>query len=282
MIEHRMKCRHFIEALSGEYAFPEEVLICVRDCARVDIESRLPGVDSGQTRTGSRANRDADAGLKNAIAFCHDTAPRINDRLIQRMSHRANQCSSCPRRKLRVSIQRQYISHMLQHFCGSGLYRKGIAPLDQKIVQLKQFAALALPSHPDALPAIEDTMTVEKQKRALLYGSVAAIELINELNGKLYQWITVIPPRGGDRVRQICQQGKMQMSIPIGQEPHFKISHKLTYLRLVQQQGRHRNQSRAVVRDSAAEIKPGQTLWTKQRSDGQIDQLYAVLCGRQQ
>jgi len=45
-----MQDAYFVDALAGEDAFSEEVLINIRDGTRVDIEAGFAGVEGGETR----------------------------------------------------------------------------------------------------------------------------------------------------------------------------------------------------------------------------------------
>src|SRR5271170_761070 len=91
MVEHCMKSFYFIDPLAGEDALAIEVLIRIRDSARVDVETMLSRVDGRQPRAGRRLHRDPDARLQDAITFRDNASVGIDHRLTQRMRNRPDQ-----------------------------------------------------------------------------------------------------------------------------------------------------------------------------------------------
>ena len=89
-VEHPVHRVHFIDPFAGKNAFAIKVLVNVGDSARVDVEPGLTGVDAGQARTRRALHAHADARLQNAVAGDHDVLLGIDDRLVQRMRHRAD------------------------------------------------------------------------------------------------------------------------------------------------------------------------------------------------
>ena len=66
-----------VEALAGEDAFAEEILIHVRHRGGVRIDAGVAGVGAREQRPGRAGHRHADARLQDAVAF--DDAPQLSD-----------------------------------------------------------------------------------------------------------------------------------------------------------------------------------------------------------
>ena len=67
-VEHLVQDADVVDALAGEDAFAEEVLIDVRDGAGVDVEAGLAGVERSEAGARGGAYADADAGLEDAVS----------------------------------------------------------------------------------------------------------------------------------------------------------------------------------------------------------------------
>src|SRR5271154_639228 len=147
-----MQNAYLVDALSREDAFAKEVLIDVRDSARVDIEASLTGVERCKAGARCRRNADPNTRLKNAVACCDNTEPRIDDGVVQRMGDRANHARSSTARELSIGIQGDDVSNPLQSLDWSGLDGKTVEGVKQEFVQVEQLSPLPLPTHPDTLP----------------------------------------------------------------------------------------------------------------------------------
>ena len=58
-----------VEALAGEDALVEEILVDVRDGGGVRVDAGMAGVSPGEERSGRTGHGHADARLQNAVAF---------------------------------------------------------------------------------------------------------------------------------------------------------------------------------------------------------------------
>ena len=117
----------------------------------------------------------------------------------------------------------------------SGMHDLVIAGASQEVVQLEQLAAFPLPAHPDALTPVENAMAMQQQKSAVLRGRVFFVEFVDETSREFDHGVGVFIARFADGVRQIGQQGKVQIGIAIRQEAYFEVIDELVYLVLVQQ-----------------------------------------------
>ncbi len=105
------------------------------------------------------------------------------------MGHCADHACGCATRKLRVGVKGDDVTDAVQSLQRPCLYRKAVVLMKQKIVEVEQFAALSLPSHPDSLASIEDAMTMEDKERAALLVAVFGIQIVHTLHRKGCQGI---------------------------------------------------------------------------------------------
>ena len=68
-VERRRERVDVVEALAGEDAFAEEILVDVGDRGRVRIDAGVAGVGPREQRSGRARHRHADARLQNAVAL---------------------------------------------------------------------------------------------------------------------------------------------------------------------------------------------------------------------
>ena len=79
VFERRGERVDVVEALAGEDAFAEQILVGVGDRGRVGIDAGVPGVEPREQRAGRARERDADARLEDAVAL-GDAADRRIER----------------------------------------------------------------------------------------------------------------------------------------------------------------------------------------------------------
>ena len=85
MLERGDKRIDVVQALAGEDAFVEEILIDVGDRSRVRIDTGVTGIGAREERPGRAGHRDADARLQDAVPFSHASDRGIEARAIQRV-----------------------------------------------------------------------------------------------------------------------------------------------------------------------------------------------------
>ena len=85
--------------------------------------------------------------------------------------------------------------------------------MQKKLVQIKQFAALAFPSHPDALAHVVDTMTMEQKKGSASASGIFGIQILGPANRHLHQRMLFICQRLRRRIGQIRKQSKVDVRV---------------------------------------------------------------------
>ena len=111
------------------------------------------------------------------------------------MSHGADHASGRATRKLRVGVQGDDVADALQSFQRACLERKAIVLTEQKFVEIKEFAALSLPTHPHSLASIEDPMTMQEKERATIFVGVFCVQIVHALHCKGGQGISILVQR---------------------------------------------------------------------------------------
>ena len=123
-------------------------------------------------------------------------------------------------------------------------------------------------------------MAVKHEKRSGAFGGIFLIQIANEFRAKVDEG--AIFPRQFARVRQVSEQGKMNVWIVITQEANFQIFGQRVYLGFIQEQGGYGNQGDAVARDSVKEVVLRQDRRGQHRGHKIIHQLDGTLGTRQQ
>ncbi len=282
MIQHRVERGDFINAFSREDALAVEVLVGIRDCAAVDIESTLSGIDGSQARTRRRAYADADARLQDAIPFDYDAQLGIDDGLIERMSNSAHHARRGATRELRIGVESENVADLREHVEPSSLDGKGVEFADQKSVQVEKLTPFALPAHPHALAYVENAMAVEKKKPSGCRRCVPCVEFIDEASSQLDQGIGVIDMRLAYRVGKVGEQDEMQMRIAVGKKTYLEIVHQIAHLFFIEQQGGYSDQRGALAGNARAVVELWQWYWIEDGGDRIVDQVDGALHRRQQ
>ena len=88
----------------------------------------------------------------------------------------------------------------------------------QIFIQVEELSTLAFPSHPHALPGVEDAVTVQQQEGSGVARFVAAIEFIDQMQGEIDERVAVVLMRLRGGVRKIGEQGEVEVGIQIREE----------------------------------------------------------------
>src|ERR1700683_240967 len=120
-IQHGVQRGELINPFAGKNTFAEQILICVRDGACVNIEPALAGENRSQARARSGSNSDANARLQDAEPTCDDTQLWIDHGPIQRMRNGANQACGLATRELCIGVDGQDITNFLEYAYGTSL-----------------------------------------------------------------------------------------------------------------------------------------------------------------
>ncbi len=206
VLEYAAQGLDFVDSLAGEYAFALQVLVDVGGRTRVDVESGLAGIDTGQARLRGALHADADPRLQNAVSRNYDVVVRIDDGLVQRMSHRAHQPMRRAARQFRIAVERQHKANMREQGEIANLHREAVVLAINQAIEVEQLAALALPAHPDAFARVVDAVPMKKRKRPLARLGILLIELANQSAAELDQRIVFV--RRLRRVRHVASAAR--------------------------------------------------------------------------
>lgn len=221
-LERMLEGFDVIDTLAHERSFVEQVLIHIRDHARVRIDARFASEHPGKPRGASRAQTGADAGLQDAVALHHALQGRIEARAVERVRQGGDEGACSIPRKLRVRIQGDDVADTDQgrHITDSAHERGRIAQAEQGIERC-QLAALALVSHPYPFAGVPLPGAVQQVEAIAALWSVASVQFVDPLHSVCKQG--VIHRRhsiGG--IEKVRQQHEAQLGIAVGQEAHFQ------------------------------------------------------------
>ena len=178
-VEYLVKDGDFVDAFAGEDAFAEEVLIDVGDGAGVDVEAGFAGVEGRKAGARCGGDADADAWLEDAVSLGDDARAGVDDRLIERVRHGADHAGGGAARKLGVGVERDDVADMLQGVEWAGLQGEAVVLVQQEFVEVEELAALALPSHPDALAGVEDAMAMQEEEGSSLCAGILGVQMFD-------------------------------------------------------------------------------------------------------
>ena len=176
-----------VDALAGEGALAEEILIHVGDGKGIGIHAGGAGEDALESRSfASRRQGGGDARLQHAIAGDDPPGLRIELGTVQRMGHLAHEPLHGAAGQPRIGVQGDDIAHARGHRRRAAAYgQEGrVGRAAKQPVQLMELAALALPADPLSLPRVPDPAPME-QEEALPFRArvMAAVQLRDALDG---------------------------------------------------------------------------------------------------
>ena len=208
---------HIIDTLADKGPLAEEVLIDIRHGPRVRVYSRVAGKNPGEPRAPGTGQANANAWLKNAVAFHHDSASGAKHRAVQWMGHGGDKPPGGITRQLSVSVQGDDILDRGQKIQITDNIRKATAGRTTKQgVEIGELSALAFIAHPLVFGWIPAARAM-KQKKPL--GTVRRILAVEPLYPRVssVQQIFIIGHMLGRCVTKICQQGEMQVRVMVCQ-----------------------------------------------------------------
>jgi len=173
-----------VDSLAGKNAFTEQILVHVGNRASVNIQSGLAGINISESRAVGGVHADADTRLQNAITLLDGVGRRINLRAIQRMGSGANQAMRAITRQLGVGIEGDHISNASQDGKVADLHGEFVGIAAQQFVEVQEFAALALPTHPGVFHLVKNAVAVEMVERPHSGIGVLAIQALNQLRAQ--------------------------------------------------------------------------------------------------
>src|SRR5665213_398194 len=158
-----------------------------------------------------------------------------------------------------------------------GLDWEGIERMDEQLVEVEQFPALALPPHPYTLASIEDAVTVQQEKRSAVLSGIFFIQLIHESKRQHYQRAIILVRGTRSRIWQIREQAKVDILVLICEVARLQFFKQLRNLLLIHQKSRHDDQRRHLRRNALRKIQLRQRFSLHQGCDTAIDQIDCAL-----
>src|SRR5580700_7242347 len=119
-------------------------------------------------------------------------------------------------RQLRVEIQSDDESNVLEARRIPCLDRELVVLIPQEAIEVQKLATFSLPAHPQLFGRVVLTMSVEMKQSSFVLVRVFLIELAQEPRAQLGQRFLLVELLG--RVRQIGKQSKMKIPVAIGQK----------------------------------------------------------------
>jgi len=120
---------------------------------------------------------DSDPGLQNAVTCDNDAFIGVNDRLIQRVGQGADHALADPRGSS-VSESRVITKRTPESMGRLPTFSwKAVKLGAQQVVQVHQFAALTLPSHPESFSRVVNAMAMEEKERSHALSGIFLVEL---------------------------------------------------------------------------------------------------------
>src|SRR6185503_15511740 len=241
-----LKSVYIVKTFSRVISFAEKVLINVRHCSGVRVNSSVAGKDARKSRPRSTLQRYADARLKNAVSGNDPIGRSIKLRLIERVNRRADKFPRHFARKLGVRIERNYIANPReQGFIRSLHHEAGIASATKQSVEFMQLPTFPLPTHPGALPFIPPSLAMENMKAKRLFFAITLIKFVDsaECSVKHHAVLGHLLPVS---VSKVSQQSEVNMIVLIREEVDLKLFQKVVNGRLAGKKGWHNNHCASV------------------------------------
>ncbi|MDZ7589757.1 MAG: hypothetical protein U5L05_03510 [Rubrivivax sp.] len=161
-----MRGLHVQQALAGERAFAEDVLVDLGAGRAVGVDAGLAGEQPVVRRQLlRRRQRGHQMRLQDAVAALHAAAVGAELRRILRVRGHAHQFAQAARRQMRVAVQRHQVG-------GAGRHVGELAKVDERLPrhagqrgdELFELAALAFPADPAAFGGAILALAVQQQE----------------------------------------------------------------------------------------------------------------------
>ena len=239
-VERLLEGIDFVDALADERTFLEPVLVDVGDRVRIRVDTGVAPVQPRIPRPVGAGQAHGHAGLQDAVALADPLPVRVVARPIQRVRHGAHQFPRRVARQLGIGVQGNDVLHVRQERRIPDDPRKTLLIIAaQQRVQIRQLAALALVTHPNLFLRIPAARAMEQEERVAPVAWVLFVQRFDPLRRQLHQRC-ILRQRFLLRVPKIGQQAKVQVIVPIGQEPDFqRFDQILDVLRAGEHRRRH-------------------------------------------
>ena len=248
---------HVVDALAGENAGAEHILVHVGGRAGVDVDGRIARIEMGEMRRGLVGRQELEPGLQNGVSPRDPPGARIEPRPVQRVRKRPDQTRGRSRGQFRVGIENDGEHDPFQaREIALGLRKGGLRLRSpgQEGIEGFQFAALALPAHPTPLGRVEAASAMQEHERPALAIVMTGIQGPDGL-----MQTTLDAGVAGlmlfRRVRQVGQKDEAQRRVPVGQPPDLQFLGDVRDLVFAADNHRDDDRGRELCRDRLAEVQ---------------------------
>ncbi len=155
---------HLVNSFAGKAAFSVQILIGVRDSAGVNVKARLARVNGRQPRAGRTLHTHSHARLQDAVTGDHDVLFRIDNRPVERMSHRSDHAMRGSAWKLGIRIERKHKLNPRKNGQIADLDGEAVVMSAEKPIQIHELPALALPAHPSLLARVVNPVAMQQEE----------------------------------------------------------------------------------------------------------------------
>ena len=253
--QHGLQSAHVQQALAGEAAFIEQVLVDLGGHCVVRVTAAGTGkeaVKAGGLRR-ARPGRD-DARLQDAVAGHHAAKLRIHARLVQRVRGNAHQLAQGARLQHGVAVQRDDVGRARGGPRTGAKVEEGLPSLSgQHAHELLQLAALALPTDEALLTLRPAALAVQQQEARRLTRGVA-VAGVQRLDGGLRcgEQPSVTGLGFGWRVGKVGEQAELRVRFTVGQVVLQKPPRECGHGGAVGQQRRQHDEHAVLGRNATA------------------------------
>src|SRR5690606_34714547 len=172
-----------IDALACKNPLPEQVLVDIGHCMRVQVERHVSGVNPGESAVGTRSGVSLDARLDNAVTGIDSAGAPVEHSTVQRVRHRADQLFRGTTWQQRIRIECDDVANVADVSDSAALYFEIIFPrISKVVVELHELSALALPSHPAGCNLIPPATPVKQYERGDRPAAVSPVQLVHRFH----------------------------------------------------------------------------------------------------
>ena len=273
-----------VEALAGEDAFAEQVLVGVGDRGRVGVDAGVAGIEAREQRPRRAREGDADPRLQDAVAVGDAPGLRIEGRAIERVRDDADQLPRRITRQARVAVERDAVAHLRQDRHVADMEPEaGVGGPAQQAVELLDLSPLALPSHPQAFLRVPLPRAVEQEELIGALGAVLGVERF-DAGARRGQDLGIVRHRLGRRVAHVAQQREVDVRVDVAEGLDFQVGNQFVDALDAVEHRRHDHHGAGVGRDGH-QFEPRQPPRRDQIADDPLHDLDRQLArrhGRQQ
>ena len=277
--EHDVQRLHVQQALAGERAFAEQVLVDLGRGGAVRVDPALAGEQPMERRGFARpGQRRGHARLQDAVARRDAALRQVDARQVQRVCRHADQFTQAAGGQLGVAVERDDVGRarrrlrreaQVDEWRRGGRRRIGREPVDQ----LLQLAALALPADPALLGLAEAAAPVQQQKArgCARCGRVACVQRLHCGHGRRKQRRVGVGVLGIG-IGRVGEQRELRVRFQVSQVMTLELARERLDALHAAHQGRHDDQHPVFGRDAVAQRQARQAPRAGGLADEPVDE----------